>query len=249
MQELITSVVETAVKPVTSGLDNLRKSLDTVVAHAENNTAAAHADALRGHIEPLHVALGTLQSEILSNVDQHSTSLKNNFESLRNQTIMTDQRVDELGRSIHAARNVMDETSEQVRDVANAQRITNSRLTDVLISSRQTYNADHGSGLVQQFKTIPFVSGDGTVQCPTACGLPPLPDVRAINNLGDNQLDQYLDGYGINHVGLERELKLSKLGEYIGYKPADSSTSHKMTFIVMLAMGCLLLLYFPQLLD
>ncbi|KAI5987845.1 hypothetical protein EDD15DRAFT_2199283 [Pisolithus albus] len=238
MQELITSVVETAVKPVSSGLENLQKSLNTVVAHAESNTVAAHADMLQGHVDPLHAALGTLQSEILSSINQHATSLNSNIDSLRNQTITTSQHVDELGRSVHAARNVMDETSEQVRDVANAQRITNSRLTDAVISSCQIYNADRGSGLVQQFKIIPFVSGDGTVQCPTSCGLPPLLDIRAINNLGDNRLDQYLDGYGINHVGLDRELKLSKLGEYIGYKPADSSTSHKMTFYVMLAMGC-----------
>ncbi|KAI6103261.1 hypothetical protein EDD16DRAFT_1642155 [Pisolithus croceorrhizus] len=112
---------------------------------------------------------------------------------------------------------------------------------------RQIYNADRGLGFPQQFKIIPFVSQDGTVQWPTAWGLPPLLDTRAVNNLKDSQLDQYLDGYGIKHVGLDRELKLTKLGEYIGYIPADSSTSHGMTFFFMLAMGCLLYFYFPQL--
>ncbi|KAI6097784.1 hypothetical protein F5141DRAFT_1147586 [Pisolithus sp. B1] len=82
---------------------------------------------------------------------------------------------------------------------------------------------------------------------PVKWGLPPLLDIRAVNNLKDSQLDQYLDGYGIKHVGLDRELKLSKLGEYIGYIPADSSTSHGTTFFFMLAMGCLLYFYFPQL--
>ncbi|KAI6162780.1 hypothetical protein EDD17DRAFT_1507659 [Pisolithus thermaeus] len=226
MQEFITSAVETAVKPVTSGLDNLQKSLGTIVTHVENNTAAAHADKLQSHIGPLREAIGTLQSEILREVDQRSESLNSNLESLRNQTTVANQHLDELGRSIHAARSVVDETSEQVREVANAQHITNSHITDVLISSRQIYNADRGLGFPQQFKIIPFVSQDGTVQWPTAWGLPPLLDTRAVNNLKDSQLDQYLDGYGIKHVGLDRELKLTKLGEYIGYIPADSSTSH-----------------------
>lgn len=247
MQEFITSAVMTAVKPVTSGLDNLQKSLGSIVTHVENNTVASHADKLQSHIEPLREAIGTLQSEILREVDQRSEPLNSNLESLQNQTIMANQHLDELGQSIHAARNVVDETSEQVREVANAQHITNSHITDVLISSHQIYNADRGLGFAQQFKIIPFVSQDGTVQWPTAWGLPPLLDIRAVNNLKDSQLDQYLDGYGIKHVGLDRELKLSKLGEYIGYIPADSSTSHGTTFFFMLAMGCLLYFYFPQL--
>ncbi|KAI6097785.1 hypothetical protein F5141DRAFT_449286 [Pisolithus sp. B1] len=96
MQEFITSAVMTAVKPVTSGLDNLQKSLGSIVTHVENNTVASHADKLQSHIEPLREAIGTLQSEILREVDQRSEPLNSNLESLQNQTIMANQHLDEL---------------------------------------------------------------------------------------------------------------------------------------------------------
>lgn len=247
MRELIMSAVETAVKPVTSGLGNLQQRLDTLATVVQENAVDKHAKMLQSHTEPLHTRLGTLRSDILDGVDQRSMSLNSNLESLRNQTITVDQHLAELGQSVQAARDVVTETSGQVQDVANAQHVTNGHITDVLVSSRQIYNAERGLGLDHPFKIIPFVNKDGGVQWPTACGLPPLLDMRMINNLKDHELDQYLDGYRIQHVGLDREVKLSKLREYIGCMPVDNSSPHGMAFVFMLAMGCLLYLYFPHL--
>ncbi|KAI6039108.1 hypothetical protein EDC04DRAFT_1804114 [Pisolithus marmoratus] len=249
MQEAIMSAVGTAVKPVTAGLDNVQKRLGTIVTHVENNTVTAHDEMLQKRVEPLHTALGTLQSDILSGVDQRSTALNSNLESLRDQTVVANQRLDTLGQSVQAARDVVDDTREQVNGVANAQHVTNGHVTDVLVSSYQIYNADRGSGFHYSFKIIPFINKDGTVQWPTACNLPPLLNIRVIDNLKTDELDQYLDGYGINHAGLDRELKLSKLREHIGCAPPDRSSSHGMTFFFMLVMGCLFYVYFPQLFD
>ncbi|KAI6038264.1 hypothetical protein EDC04DRAFT_3090917 [Pisolithus marmoratus] len=247
LQDAIMSAVETAVKPVTAGLDSVQKRLDTIDTHVENNTVAAHDGMLQTHVERLHTTLDTLQSDILSGVEQRSTALNNNLELLRDQTTVANQHLDALGQSVRGVRDVVDDTREQVNGVANAQLITNSHVTDVLVSSYQNYNADRGSGFHHSFKIIPFINKDGTVQWPASYNLPPLLNIRVIDNLKADELDQYLNGYGINHAGLDRELKLSKLREHIGCTPPDRSSSHGMTFFFMLAMGCLFYVYFPQL--
>lgn len=247
IQDAVTIAVETALKPVTSSLGDIQEQLGPVTDHLEENTVAAHGQMLQDCLGPLQDILTAVQPEILNEMGQRFARLDSNVETLQNQTKTANQHLDDLGQSVQVTLGVAAATGKRVGDITNDQQVTNRHVNDLVIDSRQIYNFGCGPGFVRQFKTIPFIRTDGEIQSPNDLGLPSLWDIRVINNLTDHQLDQYLEGYGIEHNGLDREAKLSKLAGHIGCAPIDRSSSHSMTLYFMLIMGCLLYLYFPQL--
>ncbi|KAI6103260.1 hypothetical protein EDD16DRAFT_1642139 [Pisolithus croceorrhizus] len=128
---------------------------------------------------------------------QRFTQLDSTFETLQNQVDMENQHLTELGQSVRATRDVAAVTCKQVGYIADDQNITNKHVTDLVVNSRQIYNSSCRSGFTCSFKVIPFICRDGSLQSPSDLGLPPLLDRGVIDNLTDHQLDQYLEGYGI----------------------------------------------------
>ncbi|KAI6038272.1 hypothetical protein EDC04DRAFT_2696885 [Pisolithus marmoratus] len=245
--EIVATAVATALEPVTSSLGDLQGQLGRVDAHLQDNTVSAHSQMLQDRLSPLQDLLTTVGSGIVNEMGQRFTQLESDLETVQQQTDTTNQCLNELSQSVQETRNVAAATRQQVGDTANGQQVTLQHVTDLVVNSRQRYNLGCGRGYTRPFKTIPFIRTDGAIESPNDLGLPPLVDVGVMDNLTDRQLDQYLQGYGIERSGLNREMKLSKLGEHIGCAPPDRSGSHTMTFVSMLAMGCLLYLYFPQL--
>lgn len=214
-----TSVVGTALRPVTSRLGDIHQRLDSIAANIQNNTVAAHEGMLQSHLRPLRDGLGTLQTEIVAEISQRLTPLNNNIDTLRNQIITTNQCLDELGRSLQAARD----------DVVNAQHAA-------LVKFYQSHNVSCGLGFIHAFRIIPFVGTDGTSQLPSAFGLPLLLNTCVISNLTDHQLNQYMERYGIQ-VEASRSTQLSKLREFIGCMPPDDFTSYGVAIFPFLIGG------------
>lgn len=210
-----TSVVGTALRPVTSRLGEIQQRLDSIAANIQNNTVAAHEGMLQSHLRPLRDG----QTEIVAEISQRLTPLNNNIDTLRSQIITTNQCLDELGRSLQAARD----------DVVNAQHAA-------LVKFCQSYNVSCGLGFIHTFKIIPFVGADGTSQLPSAFGLPLLLNTCVINNLTDHQLNQYMERYGIQ-VETNRSTQLSKLREFIGCMPPDDFTSYGVAIFPFLIGG------------
>lgn len=246
-QEIVTTAVATALEPVTSSLGNLQEQLGPVTAHLQENTVDMHGRMVEDHLKPLQATLTKIQPEILKEMDHRLAQLDSSLGTLQNQVGAENQHLKEFGQSVQATYEVATVTCKQVGYITDDQNITNKHVTDLVVNSRQMYNSGCGSGFTRPFKAIPFIRTDGSIQPPSDLGLPPLLNRGVIDNLTDHQLDQYLDGYGIEHNGLSRERSLFKLREYIGCTPAERSDSHATALFFMLAMACLLYLYFPQL--
>ncbi|KAI6115486.1 hypothetical protein EDD16DRAFT_1064113 [Pisolithus croceorrhizus] len=229
IQEIVMTAVATAFEPVTSNLGDLQEQVGPVTAHLQENTVDVHDRMLQDRLNP------------------RFTQLNSSLETLQNQVDIENQHLTELGQPVQATRDVAAVTCKQVGYTADDQNITNKHVTDLVVNSRQIYNSSCRSGFTRSFKVIPFICRDGSIQSPSDLDLPPLLDRGVIDNLTDHQLNQYLEGYGIEHNGLDREISLCKLREYIGCVPAKRSDSHTTALFFMLAMGCLLYLYLPQL--
>ncbi|KAI6107248.1 hypothetical protein EV401DRAFT_2003987 [Pisolithus croceorrhizus] len=219
MREIVMTAVATAFEPVTSSLGDLQEQLGPVTTHLQENN----------RLNPVQETLTSIQPRILDEMGQRFTQLDSTFETLQNQVDMENQHLTELGQSVRATRDVAAVTCKQVGYIADDQNITNKHVTDLVVNSRQIYNSSCRSGFTCSFKVIPFICRDGSLQSPSDLGLPPLLDRGVIDNLTDHQLDQYLEG------------------EHIGCVPAERSDSHATALFFMLAMGCLLYLYLPQL--
>lgn len=246
-QEIVRTVVATALEPVTSSLGNLQEQLGPVTVHLQENTVDMHGQIVEDRLKPLHETLTKIQPEILNGMGQRLAQLDSSLETLQNQVGVGNQHLKEFGQSVRATCDVAAVTCKQVGYITDDQNITNKHATDLVVNSRQIYNSGCGSGFTRPFKAIPFIRRDGSIQPPSDLGLPPLLNRGVIDNLTDHQLDQYLERYGIEHNGLNRERSLFKLREHIGCTPAERSDSHATALFFMLAMACLLYLYFPQL--
>ncbi|KAI6026943.1 hypothetical protein PISMIDRAFT_686963 [Pisolithus microcarpus 441] len=247
IQEIVTTAVATALEPVASSLGDLQEQLGPVTAHLQENTVDMHGRMVEDHLKPLQETLTKIQPEILGEMGQRSAQLDSSLESLQNQVDVENQHLKEFRQSAQATCDVAAVTCERVGHITDDQNVTNKHVTDLVVNSRQIYNSGCGSGFTRPFKAIPFIRRDGSIQPPSDLGLPPLLNTSVIDNLTDHQLNQYLEGYGIEHNGLNRERSLFKLREYIGCTPAERSDSHATALFFMLAMACLLYLYFPQL--
>ncbi|KAL4076683.1 hypothetical protein V8B97DRAFT_1484702 [Scleroderma yunnanense] len=223
MQEAVMSGVETALRPVTTRLSDLRQQLDPIVAQINDNTVQKHAAMLESHLNPMNKSIETLQermerARILHGVDQKFNVL------------------DDAIRASH----------KDIQTVSGAQVTTKALTVDVFINSYQVYNSGCKSRLNRPFKIIPFIRDGGATVSPSDSGLPPLHDIPAINSVEDEELDLYLKGYNIDFDGLNRAAKLRKLRVYIGCTPEDKKqVSHTPTFLVMLLLGAACFVLFP----
>ncbi|KAL4071830.1 hypothetical protein V8B97DRAFT_1482701 [Scleroderma yunnanense] len=240
MQEVVTSAVGIAIRPLTTRLGELRQQLDPIIAHLNDNTVHEYATILQSHLNPMNRSIETLQERV-ERVEQRFDPLNERLNAVQDQVLHgVDQRFNNLDDALQATHN-------DIQTVSGAQVATRTLTTDVLINSYQTYNSGCMSGLTRPFKVIPFVRQGGATEIPSASGLPPLHDVPAINNLTDEELDQYLEGYGIEYDGWNRDEKLRKLRVYIGCTPEDTKqVSHTSSLFVMLVLGVAYFVLFPN---
>lgn len=238
MQELVTSAVGTALRPVASRLDGLRQQLDPITAHITNNTVTPAI--LQSHLNPMNQSLQALQGQV-EQIERRFDPLNDRLDTVQNQIIHgMDQRFNVLEQAIQA-------TDGEVHTISNAQVAANELAAETLVSSYQIYNSGCGSGLTRPFRVIPFIRAGGVTELPDALGLPLLRNVPAINSLSDHDLDRYLDEYNIGHVGLSRGAQLRELRVYIGCTPEDHAPrSHMPSFVFMLLLGLSFLYWFPD---
>lgn len=211
--------METALRPVNSGLVGLQQRLDSIVSHNQNNTITAYGEMLQSRLRDV-------QSEILTETGHLLAPLNSNVDTIRDQIITTNQHVADLTQSVQAAQN----------DLVNAQQAINRHIAHVFIRSCQIHNAGCGLGFTRPFSIVPFVGADGALQLPSAFDLPLLLNTRIISNLTNHQLDQYLERYGIE-ADSSRSKQLFQLREYIGYMPPDGFTWYEVAIFPLLLGG------------
>ncbi|KAL4071829.1 hypothetical protein J3A83DRAFT_2919132 [Scleroderma citrinum] len=239
MQEAVMSGVETALRPVTTRLSDLRQQLDPIVAQINDNTVQKHAAMLESHLNPMNKSIETLQ-ERMERVEQCFDPLNKHLDSVQARILHgVDQKFNVLDDAIRASH-------KDIQTVSGAQVTTKALTVDVFINSYQVYNSGCKSRLNRPFKIIPFIRDGGATVSPSDSGLPPLHDIPAINSVEDEELDLYLKGYNIDFDGLNRAAKLRKLRVYIGCTPEDKKqVSHTPTFLVMLLLGAACFVLFP----
>ncbi|KAL4071831.1 hypothetical protein V8B97DRAFT_1942579 [Scleroderma yunnanense] len=240
MQELVMSAVGTALRPVTSRLDDLQQKVDPVIAYVNNNTVAKHTEMLQTHLNPMNRSLGTLQDQV-ERVERRFDPLNEHLDSVQHGILRgVDQKCNTLEQAVQTAH-------KDIRTVSDTQVVTKALTADVLVNSYQVYNSACGSGLTRPFKVIPFIREGGETESPSASGLPLLHDVPTINNIEDEELDLYLREYDIVYDGLSRAAKLRKLRVHIGCTPEDEKPmTHSSTLVVMLLLGVAFFVLFPD---
>ncbi|KAH7891031.1 hypothetical protein F5I97DRAFT_1841056 [Phlebopus sp. FC_14] len=118
----------------------------------------------------------------------------------------------------------MDAIQQQLNEIQQRlqqqnQRLDNigGQLIDVAEISYQAFNRGCGDGSVVQYKIIPFRMPDGVLMSPQQAGLPLLTNLQSVEELSSQQLNNYLQRYGIPHAGnLSRRTKIDRLKGFIG---------------------------------
>ncbi|KAL4076680.1 hypothetical protein V8B97DRAFT_1481029 [Scleroderma yunnanense] len=176
---------------------------------------------LQNRLEPIeaHIGANTV-TDHAKMLQTHLTPINTHIDTLQTQVLQ--------GIDHHSVEMIR----EEVMAVGGAQ----TRLAaETRVREAQRFNAGCGSGLTRQFEIVPFISDD-TAHFPGIYGLPLLHDVHAINRLNNDQLQQYLTRYHIDHDGLGREARLHRLRAHIGCTD-DGSASHISTAMIMLLLG------------
>lgn len=128
MQELVTSAVGTALRPVASRLDGLRQQLDPITAHITNNTVTPAI--LQSHLNPMNQSLQALQGQV-EQIERRFDPLNDRLDTVQNQIIHgMDQRFNVLEQAIQA-------TDGEVHTISNAQVAANELAAETLVSSYQ----------------------------------------------------------------------------------------------------------------
>ncbi|KAH8834272.1 hypothetical protein DL96DRAFT_1810582 [Flagelloscypha sp. PMI_526] len=83
----------------------------------------------------------------------------------------------------------------------------NQKLDKMLLMSDKRFNANCGSGLLRNYRIIPFIR-DGWEECPSDYNLPLLETIYIIEDLNDSDLNTYLRRYRI--TGLDDESRDTK---------------------------------------
>jgi len=128
MQELVTSAVATALRPVASRLDGLRQQLDPITAHITNNTVTP--TILQTHLNPMNQSLQSLQGQV-DRIEQQFNPLNDRLDAVQNQILQgMDQRFNVLEQAVQV-------TNGEIQTVNRAQIKANTSAADALVSSYQ----------------------------------------------------------------------------------------------------------------
>ncbi|KAI6164657.1 hypothetical protein EDD17DRAFT_360649 [Pisolithus thermaeus] len=129
----------------------------------------------------------------------------------------TNQRFNHIDQQFNHIDQQFNIINQHLHVIDNRLNRIEGRLVDITEVSYQAYNQGCGDGVERQYKAIPFRLPDGGVELPQTVGLPPLRDARAIENLGDANLNTYLLRYNVPHAGnLNRTTKVQRLKAFLG---------------------------------
>ncbi|KAG6335720.1 hypothetical protein ID866_3378 [Astraeus odoratus] len=227
MQELVTSAVATALKPVASRVDELHQQLAPIIGRINNDPVSQYASTMQAQLEVMNNRLDNLQNQVIQAIDQRFGLVNNRLDAV--QAGILGQVGQQLNGLRHDLQGTIGATQTDIQAVHQEQATVHDVVNQSLVTSLQAYNSRSPNGAPVQ---------------PVTHGLPPLHNVFAVDELTDHDLDEYLNGYNIDPIELSREEKLRRLKDYIGYAPpSDNSSTFIKTAAVILLMAMVLFLW------
>ena len=173
MQELVTSAVGTALRPVTSRLDELRQQLDPITAHINNNTVTP--SALQTHLNPMSQSLQSLQGQV-DRIERRFDPLSDRLDAVQNVVVHdVGQRFDSMNQNAQATRNDVQAIHGDVRAIhSGVQAILNdvqATRNDVqTVSAAQIVaNGSTANAVVSSYQVRPTVIALNTSLVPYSC--------------------------------------------------------------------------------